>query len=827
MKVVIVGGVAGGASTAARLRRVDESAEIIMLEKGPYVSFANCGLPYHIGGVIKDRDQLLVVTPDTLRDLLNIEARVNNEVLSINRQEKQVTVKDLASGREYQESYDKLVLATGAVPIVPPLPGVDLPGVYILHNIPEMDAIETCLSDNCPKRVVVVGGGFIGLEIAENLAEKGLQVSVVEMLNQVMAPVDFELAAMVHHHLAFHNVGLMLGDGLKSIEKVAGDGSLQVNLASGKGLPADMVVLAIGVRPETSLAKAAGLELGVRGTIATNDQMQTSDPDIFAVGDDAQLTHTILKQPTFLALAGPASREGRTAADAMVGRSTKFPGVQGTSVVKIFDLTVASTGLNQRQLEQAALPFDSVIIHANSHASYYPGAAQMALKLLFSPQDGRIYGAQAVGPDGVEKRIDVIATAIKGRLSVYDLEELELCYAPPFGSSRDPVNIAGFAAGNILRGDAPVIHWNEVDSLDQNDWFILDARLPEEGTLGSLPNSHNIPMQQLRQRLGELPRDRKILVYCASGQRSYFAVRVLRQNGFDAYNLSGGYKTYAYAVSPQFHQPEMETKNVTIAQSDTVQKDALAANEYQLDACGLQCPGPILKLYNKVKEMQDGEIVTVQATDYGFANDVGAWTKTTGNTLLSLENSGGVITARVQKGLPAEAAAASTALSNNGSQNGSPKDMTMIVFSGELDKAIAAFIIANGFASMGQRATLFFTFWGLNLLRKDNPPALKKTFIERMFGWMMPRGSKKAVLSQMHMLGMGTGMIKNIMKKKNVDSLPQLIQTAQQNGVRLLACQMTMDLMGIKREELIDGVEVAGVATMAADATTTNTHFFI
>jgi len=820
MKVVIVGGVAGGASTAARLRRVDESAEIIMLEKGPYVSFANCGLPYHIGGVIQDRDQLLVVTPETLRDMLNIEARTNSEVRSIDRQNKTVVVKELTTGREYQEPYDKLVLATGAVPIVPPLPGVDLPGVYVLHNIPEMDAIESCLSEACPKSVIVVGGGFIGLEIAENLAEKGLQVTVVEMLEQVMAPVDFELAAMVHHHLAFHNIGLFLGDGLKSIEKTGPDGSLQVNLASGKSLPTDMVVLAIGVRPETSLAKAAGLELGVRGTIATNDQMQTSDPDIYAVGDDAQLTHNILEQPTFLALAGPASREGRTAADAIAGRSTKFPGVQGTSVVKVFDLTVASTGLNQRQLEQAALPFESVIIHANSHASYYPGAAQMALKLLFSPQDGRIYGAQAVGPDGVDKRIDVIATAIKGNLSVYDLEELELCYAPPFGSSRDPVNIAGFAAGNILRGYAPVLHCNEVDGLDRSTWFILDARLPEEGTLGSIAGSRNIPMQQLRQRLGELPRDRKILVYCASGQRSYFAVRMLRQNGFDSYNLSGGYKTYAYAVSPQSHTPEPETKTMTLPSTDAIPQ-APAGSEYQLDACGLQCPGPILKLYNKVKEMEDGDVVTVKATDYGFANDVGSWTKATGNTLLNLDSAGGVITARVQKGQHAEEAAAASGTGKNG------KDMTMIVFSGDLDKAIAAFIIANGFASMGQRATLFFTFWGLNLLRKDNPPAVKKTFIERMFGWMMPRGAKKAVLSQMHMLGVGTGMIKNIMKQKHVDSLPQLIQTAQQNGVKLLACQMTMDLMGIKREELIDGVEVAGVATMAADATTTNVHFFI
>jgi peroxiredoxin family protein/rhodanese-related sulfurtransferase/TusA-related sulfurtransferase len=382
------------------------------------------------------------------------------------------------------------------------------------------------------------------------------------------------------------------------------------------------------------------------------------------------------------------------------------------------------------------------------------------------------------------------------------------------------VNIAGFAAGNILRGDAPVMHWNEVESLDKNAWYILDTRLPEEGTLGSIPGSHNIPLQQLRQHLDELPKDRKILVYCATGQRSYFAVRVLRQHGFDAYNLSGGYKTFAEAVREQSYQPEMETKTMTLSQTSANAAHE-TGSEYQLDACGLQCPGPILKLYNKVKDMGEGDIVTVKATDYGFANDVGAWAKTTGNTLLSLENAGGVITARVQKGSKGEEAQTAPAARGTG------KDITMIVFSGDLDKAIAAFIIANGFASMGQRATLFFTFWGLNLLRKDNPPALKKTLVERMFGWMMPRGANKAVLSHMHMMGMGTGMIKAVMKQKNIDSLPQLIKTAQQNGVKLLACQMTMDMMGIKREELIDGVEIAGVATMAADATTTNTHFFI
>ncbi len=826
MKVVIIGGVAGGASTAARLRRVDEHAEIIMLERSPYISFANCGLPYHIGGVIPERDQLLVVTPQTMKEMLNVEARTGSEVTSINRAEKVVNIREVATGREYTETYDKLVLAPGATPIVPPLPGVDLPGVFVLHNIPEMDAIKDYLAEKQPQSVVVVGGGFIGLEIAENLVHKGIKVTVVEMLNQVMAPVDFEMAAMVHHHIAFHKVGLVLGDGLKAIEQVGQD-SYQVQLASGKQITADMVVLSIGVKPETSLAKAAGLELGVRGTIATNEQMQTSDPDIYAVGDAAQVTHFQLGEPTALALAGPASREGRTAADAIAGRPANFPGVQGTSVVKVFDLTVAGTGLNQRQLEQAKLPFDSVIIHASHHAGYYPGATQMSLKLLFAPDDGRIYGAQAVGVEGVDKRIDVIATAIKGKMTAFDLENLELAYAPPYGSSRDPVNIVGFAAANSLRGDVPLVHWEDVDTLDRNEWNILDCRLTEELGLGSVQACQNLDLQHLRENLDKLPKDRKLLIYCQTGQRSYFAVRILRQHGFDAYNLSGGYKTYSHAVSEQSNFIDMEPKTMTSPQptlSNTPLTPGAETREYQLDACGLQCPGPILKLYNQVKEMQDGDVVNIKATDFGFANDVEAWTRSTGNTLLSLDSEGGMIKARVQKGVGQ--AVPETAQSTS-VQAGPGKDLTMVVFSGEMDKAIAAFIIANGFASMGQKVTVFFTFWGLNLLRKDNPPKVKKNLIEKMFGWMMPRGTKKAVLSQMHMLGAGTAMIKGIMKKKNVDSLPEMLKTAQENGVHLLACQMSMDLMGIRREELLDGIEVAGVATMAADATVSNTHFFI
>jgi peroxiredoxin family protein/rhodanese-related sulfurtransferase/TusA-related sulfurtransferase len=441
----------------------------------------------------------------------------------------------------------------------------------------------------------------------------------------------------------------------------------------------------------------------------------------------------------------------------------------------------------------------------------------MALKLLFS-DEGKIYGAQAVGLEGVEKRIDVIATAMQAGMSVYDLEELELSYAPPFGSSRDPVNIVGFTAGNILRGDAKVMHWDQVNQLDRNNVAIIDVRQPEELGLGMIDGATNIPLQGIRQHLNEIPKDRPVLVYCQSGQRSYFAARILNQLGYDAYNLTGGYKTYSHAVGRQSNFDVFEY--VTISSREEI-KEILPTPtgtiaEVTVDACGLQCPGPILKLYNKIKEVNEGDIVTVQATDFGFTSDVEAWAQSTGNRLLSLDSEDGVIVAKIQKGAPLAPA-----------EGVMGKNKALVIFSGDLDKALAGCIIANGVIASGHEASMFFTFWGLNLLRKNESVKVKKNLIESMFGWMMPRGTKRAKLSQMHMAGMGTAMIKGIMKKKNVDSLPQMLQTAMDNGVRIQACQMSMDLMGIKREELIDGIEVVGVATMLAASDESNGVIFI
>ncbi len=816
MKVIIIGGVAGGASTATRLRRMDEKAQIVLLERGDFVSFANCGLPYHIGGVIQEREKLLVTTPEQLKTTFNIEARVKHEALAIDPKKKTVSVRDLSNGREYTENYDKLVLSPGASPIIPPIPGVDLPGVFTLRSIPDMDRINDFVSEKKAKRAVIVGGGFIGLEIAENLKERGVEVTIIEMLNQVMAPVDYDMAAMVHQHLDFKHVRLALGDGLKAIEAQS---PLKVTLGSSKTVDTDMVILSVGVRPESSLAKAAGLELGARGTIAVNDHLQTSEKDIYALGDAVEVKNLVSGKTVNLPLAGPASKQARIVADNIAGRDVTFKGVQGTSIVKVFDLTVGSTGLNSKQLTDLGLPFRNIIIHASNHAGYYPGASPLAIKVLFSPE-GKVYGGQIVGLEGVDKRVDVLATAIHAGMSVYDLEELELSYAPPYGSARDPLNIAGFMAVNILRGDVESIDWNEVEKLDHEKNVLVDVRDPEELAIGMLDGALNIPLGQLRERMQELPRSKRIVVYCQVGKRGYVACRTLKQNGFDTVNLNGGYKTYSHAVCAQSNFDTFE--HVSIDSREDIQEippfNPDNARQFTVDACGLQCPGPILKLYNKTKEIQPGDVITVQATDFGFTSDVKAWADRTGNRLLSVDSANGVITAKIQKGVEKQAEKGTGTMT---------QDKTMVVFSGDLDKALAAFIIANGAASMGHKVTMFFTFWGLNLLRKDNPPKVKKNLVEKMFGFMMPRGANKATLSQMHMAGMGTAMIKDIMKKKNVASLPELIQSAQENGVIIQACQMSMDLMGIHKEELLDGIDIVGVATMVHASDDSNATIFI
>ena len=552
MKVVIVGGVAGGASCAARLRRLDEKAEILMVERGPYVSYANCGLPYHVGGVIEKESSLLVFTDQMFRAMFAIDARTNTEAISISPKKKTVELKNHATGEVTTEKYDKLVLSPGAAPIRRPLPGIDLPGIFSVRTVPDAREIREWIERGSSpmaeeqtssafqpmqkvRRAVVIGGGYIGLEMAENLVHRGLEVTLVEMLDQVMAPLDPECARLVERHLEKHGVQLALGDAVAGFKQTA-NGSLEVGTKSGKTYPADIVILAIGVRPETQLAKAAGIEIGQRGGIRVDEHMRTSDPDIFAVGDAVEVKDFVTGEWSLIPLAGPANRQGRIAADVIAGRDSRFRGTQGTSVIGVFGATVATTGANEKLLNRLGQKdFEKVYIFPNSHAGYYPGAKTIVLKVIFRKSDGRLLGAQALGQDGVEKRIDALAMAIQMGATVYDLEEAELCYAPPFGSAKDPVNFAGMVPADVLRGDMPLCHWG---SLDKE--FLLDVRNPPELAVESVPGAVNIPLPQLRARLGELPRDREICVICRSAGRAYFATRVLQQNGFKARTISGG-----------------------------------------------------------------------------------------------------------------------------------------------------------------------------------------------------------------------------------------------------------------------------------------------
>jgi NADPH-dependent 2,4-dienoyl-CoA reductase/sulfur reductase-like enzyme/rhodanese-related sulfurtransferase len=545
-RILIVGGVAGGASCAARARRMSETAEIIMFERGPYVSFANCGLPYYVGDVITDERDLLIATPELFRKRFNIEVRLRSEVRSIDREKHEIEVRNDQTGKVYRESYDALVLAPGAAPVRPPLYGIDLPGIFSLRTIPDSRQIREQIAERKAKRAVVIGGGFIGLEMTENLVRRGISVTLVEMLSQVMPPIDPEMAVPIQEHLTANGVSLCLSDAVAGFEQGPGGRTISVITRSGARHVCDMVLLAIGVRPEITLATDAGLEIGRLGGIRVDDQMRTSDQRIWAVGDAVEVRDFVSGEWSLFPLAGIANRQGRIAADVILGREATFRGVQGTIVCKVFDITVAATGMSEKNLNRCKLHgqeghYEKIYLHAGHHVDYYPGAKPITMKLIFSTEDGKVLGAQAVGEEGVDKRIDVIATAIQKGATVFDLEEAELCYAPQFGAAKDPVNVAGMIAANALRGDAPVAHWADARSSQS---YVLDVREPEEFDSGHVEGATNIPLNSLRDRMSELPRDRQILVYCAVGQRSYYASRALRLNGFPAKNISGGITNY-------------------------------------------------------------------------------------------------------------------------------------------------------------------------------------------------------------------------------------------------------------------------------------------
>ena len=811
MKYIVIGGVAGGATVAARLRRMDEQAEIILLERGAYVSYANCGLPYYIGGEISERDHLFVQTVKGFQDRFAIDIRVRQEAVEILREQKAVRIKNLETGAEYTESYDKLVLSPGAAPIRPNLEGINLPNIFTLRNVPDTDAIKNYITANRPRRAVVVGGGFIGLEMAENLHRQGLEVHVVEMGRQVMAPIDYSMASIVHHHMVEQGIHLHLERGVTRFASSA-SGALEVVLSDEQKIETDMVILSIGVRPETTLAKDSGLAIGALGGISVNEYMQTSDPDIYALGDAVEVVHGVTGKPALIPLAGPANKQGRIVADNIVyGNVSVYSGTIGTSIAQVFDLTVAAAGANSKLLDREKIPYLSSFTHSQSHAGYYPGALSMSVKILFSPENGRLLGAQIVGFDGVDKRIEMLAQVIQNQGTVADLMELEHAYAPPYSSAKDPVNMAGFVADNILKKRVETILWSDVASLPA-DAVKIDVRTPAEYELGTISGFVNIPVDELRGRLAELPKDRLIVVTCAIGLRGYLAYRILKQHGFtNVKNLSGGYKTWSAATMP-VGQPDAS------CDSCCGDEPCSTKNIVEVNACGLMCPGPIMKLKSTYEQLDNDAMLCITATDQAFAKDVKSWCKMTGADLVSLDKQAGQVKALVRKQQPKACAPA---------QQGGVENKTIVVFSDDLDKALASFVIANGAASTGKKVSMFFTFWGLNIIKKSQKPAVEKDIWGRMFSWMLPSDSKALKLSQMNMMGIGSKMMRFLMKKKKIDSLESLIAQAREQGVEFIACTMSMDVMGVKKEELLDDVTLGGVATYLERTEEANLNLFI
>lgn len=810
MKHIIIGGVAGGATAAARIRRADENAEIVLVEKGKYISYANCGLPYYIGGVIKSRDKLFVQTPEAFSRRFNVDVRTRHEALSIDTERHEVSIRR-ADGTTYTETYDRLLLSPGAEPVRPPLEGIDTEGIFTLRNVDDTDCIHSYLGTHRVRHAVVVGGGFIGLEMAENLHHAGAGVSIVEMADQVMAPVDFSIASHVHRHLMDKGVGLWLGMGVERF--TSENGSIKVWLNTGETLSADLVLLSIGVRPSVKLAREAGIELGARG-IKVNRWLQTSSPDVYAVGDAIEYEHPIAGGPWLNYLAGPANRQARIAADNMVyGNREEYEGSIGTSVAKVFDITVGATGLAAKHLKRMGVPYLTSVTTSSSHAGYYPGAFNLTLKLTFAPDTGRIYGAQCVGVDGVDKRIDEIAMLIKRGGTVRDLVRTEQAYAPPFSSAKDPVAIAGYVACNTLDGVMPVVTWRELAAADRSEVCLVDVRTPEEYSLGTIDGAVNIPLDDLRGRLGEIGRESDVIVFCAVGLRGYLAQRILLGRGYRRVrNLAGGYKTYSLAtqkVEPVEGQPCGQAEDSGAESGDML----------RLDACGLQCPGPIMQVKNAVDGMKAGQRIEVRATDPGFARDAESWCRSTGNKFVSKTSEGGYHTVVIEK---REACASAVTPVAGGS-----RDKTFIMFSDSLDRAIATFVLANGAAATGGKVTIFFTFWGLNVIKKRRKPHVEKDIFGRMFAWMLPSDSTCLHLSKMSMLGLGDRLMRHIMRRKNISQLEELMREAVYNGVELIACQMTMDMMGISRDELIDGVTVGGVATYMERAGNSGVNLFI
>lgn len=805
MKVIIIGGGAAGASCAARLRRLDEKAEICILEAGGEISTASCGLPYYCSGIITDRDMMLVSNPKIFKHFFNVEVRLFSQVVSINRKEKAVV---LSGGKELK--YDKLVIATGSRPVKPPVKGIDNKKIFTVKTLDDADKIKAFVKENKVSRAVVIGGGFIGVEMLENFIHMGLNSTLIEQAPQILLNTDFEIASVAQNEIRKNGGKLVFGD------KVAGFAEDAVELKSGRKIEYDIAVLAIGVNPASGLAKECGLSLGLKNSVKVNEYMQTSDADIYAAGDCAEISDFVTGDKGFIPLAGPANRQGRVIADNIAGIKSVYKSSLGTSVIKVFDKTIASVGLTEKILAGKNISFKKNIIIGNSHASYYPGAQAITVKLLFS-NDGKILGAQAAGGEGTEKRIDVIASVMRLGGTVQDLLDSELCYAPSYSGAKDPVNIIGMSSDNVLKGFLKPAFYEDLSGA-----ALIDVRPKAVFAAGTINGAVNIPVTELRNRINEVPKDKKVILFCNRGFNSYIASRILMSHGFDnVYSFMGGKTVYDEIVKA------LENKEITISKDicakhidwpKTSEAVNTNGNAVKINVCGMQCPGPIMKISNKMQELGEGDILEIITNDNSLIADIQSWCKSTANTFTDYRQSDKEIIIKIRKG---------SAFQADGAPVKAAGGQTIVVFSSDLDKVLAAMIIANGARAAGNNVTLFFTFWGLNALRKTKSKAGGKNIIEKAFAFMMPKGPGRLKLSKMNMMGLGSSLMKSVMKKKNVPSLEELIENAKNSGIKIIACTMAMDIMGIKKEELIDGIEYAGVATYIAESKNSSGNLFV
>lgn len=810
MKVIVVGGVAGGATFATRLRRLKSDWEIKIYERDYYISYANCGIPYYIGGLVS-RERLFVVTPEEMKKKYNIDVFVRHEVIKILPDEKKVVIRNLENNEESVEDYDYLLLSPGASPIKPKIPGIESKKIFTLRTVSDADNIIKEIEQG-KKEATVVGGGFIGIEVSENLVRRGLKVNIVEALPQVLSFIDNDLISYVHEELENNKVNLFLGSAVKEFKEE--DDKIKTMLENGEVVLSDFVVFSIGVRPEINLAKDAGIEIGETGGILVDENMRTSNPNIYAIGDAVEVENFISKTKTRIALAGLAHKQARVAADNIANINSKYLGSVGTAIVKIFNITCASTGLNTLALEKLKIKYKFECLSTYNHAGYYPDAYPIYIKVFYDLESGKLFGGQVVGYDGVDTIINTLATAIRFNAKITELKDVDYAYSPQYGHAKNPLNIIATMAEDDLTYLAPKVTIYEVDELVKNGAVLVDVREVEETIAHKMENSINIPLSELKNRINELDKSKTYIICCSQGQRAYNALRTFLDSGFKAMYLSGGLSFYDSCFKNKIK------KEPKIKMEEKVME---AKNVIKIDAKGLSCPGPLMKLKEVLDKTPNDALIEIEATDPGFYQDIQSYCDSKGLKLISLEKDK-VVKAVIQKG---EIKEATQKAIEEKRERPNSDSVSIILFSNDFDKVMASLIIGNGALSMGKNVSIFCTFWGLNILRKDYKVGVKKNFIEKMFGAMMPRGVREITLSKLNMLGMGTKLMRGIMKKYNVYPPEELLKMFIQSGGKVIACSMTMNLMGIKKEELIDGVEEGGVGTYLSFAEKSGINLFI